>query len=189
MEDAINPVRNAISNGVKEKIIAALKNIVKYIDADADVSLKEIGPDFYAFNIKTKESSLLIGRDGANIGSLDRLARVVLRKEVFSGFSFIIDINNYRQEKIEHLKQAAQKTALVVSWRNRPETLRPMGAFERKIIHMEIANSPLVETKSVGEEPYRSVVISPRKQETPLETRSNGKTASKNIDIDKIINS
>lgn len=179
MDDAINPVKDKSLSGVKEKIIAALKSIVKYVDADADVSLKEIGPAFYAFNIKTKESSLLIGRDGANIGSLDHLARVILRKEIFSGFSFIIDINNYRQEKIEHLKQVAQKTALAVSWRNKPETLRPMGAFERKIIHMELANNPLVETKSTGEEPYRSVVISPRKQET----------VSKNIDIDKIINS
>lgn len=168
-----------MEDAVKEKIIVAIKNIVKYVDSNAEVSLEEIGPDFYAFNVKTKESSLLIGRDGANIGSLDHLARAILRKEIFSGFSFIIDINNYRQEKIARLKQAAQKTAMIVSWRNRPETLRPMGAFERKIIHMELANSPLVETKSSGEEPYRSVVISPRKQEA----------VSKNIDIDKIINS
>ncbi len=179
MEDSINPAKDKSLNETEEKIITGLKGIIKYVDPDAEVSFKEICPDFYAFNVKTKESSLLIGREGANIGALDHLSRALLRKEILPGFSFIIDINNYRQEKIERLKQIAKKTALVVSWRNEPETLKPMSAFERKIIHMELANSPLVETKSAGEEPYRSVVIRPRKQEA----------ASKDIDIDKIINS
>ena len=66
-----------------------------------------------------------------------------------------------------------------MSWRNKSERLNPMSAFERRIIHTELSGSPLVETKSTGDEPNRAVVISPLKQ---------GDT-KKNIDIDEIINS
>ena len=153
--------------------------IMNYVDPGSDVSIEEIGPDFYEFNIKTRESSLLIGRDGANIGSLDHLVRMLIKKESPANLGFIIDVNGYRKSNIERLRQIAKSAALRVSWRNKSERLNPMSAFERRIIHTELSGSPLVETKSTGDEPNRAVVISPLKQ---------GDT-KKNIDIDEIINS
>lgn len=168
-----------MEESIKEKIISAIKTVLGYIDPASEISMEEIGPDFYAFNIKTKESSLLIGRDGANIGSLDHLVKMLVKKGSLAIPSFIIDINGYRRAKIERLRQIAKSAALRVSWRARAETLSPMNSFERRIIHMELSESPLVETGSVGAEPDRSVVISPLKQGE----------SGKNINIDEIINS
>lgn len=152
---------------------------MKYVDPESEVMAEEIGPDFFIFNIRTKESSLLIGRDGGNIGSLDHLVKMMLKKESLAGGGFVIDINGYRYAKIERLRQIAKKAALRVSWRNVSEALSPMNSFERRIIHMELSDSPLVETKSVGVEPGRAIVVSPLKKE-------DGK---KNFNIDEIINS
>jgi len=168
-----------MEESIKEKITAAIKTIMEYVDTESEVMIEEISPDFFLFNIKTKESSLLIGRDGGNIGSLDHLVKMMLKKENLSGGGFVIDINGYRYAKIERLRQIAQKAALRVSWRNIPETLSPMNSFERRIIHTELSESPLVETKSAGIEPGRAIVISPLKKEG----------AKKNFDIDEIINS
>jgi len=161
------------------KIINYIKSIVRCVDADCEINREEIGEKFYSFNVKTRESSLLIGRDGANIGAIDHLAKLMLKKEMVVIPSFVIDINGYRKAKIERLKQLAKSAALRVSWRNQAETLFPMNAFERRIVHMELSNSPLVETKSAGQEPNRSVVVSPLKN-------GDGK---KSLDIDEIINS
>lgn len=164
---------------LKEKIINAIKSIMKYIDPESSVAVEEIGPGFYSFNIKTRESSLLIGREGGNIGSLDHLVKMLVKKENLGYGGFAIDVNGYRRAKIERIRQMAKSAALRVSWRNIPETLSPMSAFERRIVHMELADSPLVETKSTGSEPNRSVVISPLKRNE----------SKKNFNIDEIINS
>lgn len=168
-----------MEEALKEKTIAAIKTIMKHIDPESEVIAEEIGPDFFLFNIRTKESSLLIGRDGGNIGSLDHLVKMVLKKESPGGGGFVIDINGYRYARIERLRQAAKKAALRVSWRNVSETLNPMNSFERRIVHMELSNSTLVETKSVGVEPSRAIVVSPLKKES----------GKKNFNIDEIINS
>lgn len=163
----------------KEKVVSSIKLIMKYVDPESDVMIEEIGPEFYGFNIRTRESSLLIGRDGANIGSLDHLVKMLVGKDNLVGTGFVIDINGYRKIKIERLRQIAKSAALRVSWRNLPETLSPMNAFERRIIHTELSASPLVETKSIGQDPNRAIVISPLR---PCDNK-------KNINIDDVINS
>lgn len=164
---------------IKEKIIIAIKMVIDFVDPKHTVVCEELSPDFYIFTVNTTESSLLIGRDGANIGSIDHLVKMLIRKDSISAPIFIIDINNYRRTKIERLRQIAKSAALRVSWQGKPETLNPMSALERRIIHMELSNSPLVETKSTGEDPNRSVVINPL----------NKKESKKSLDIDEIINS
>ncbi len=164
---------------LKEKIIAAIKIVINFVDPKHEVIFEEISSDFYIFTIKTTESSLLIGREGANVGSIDHLIKMLIRKESLNAPTFLIDINNYRRVKIERLRQIAKSAALRVSWQGKSETLNPMSALERRIIHMELSSSPLVETKSVGEDPNRSVVINPL----------NKKDSKKSINIDEIINS
>lgn len=164
---------------LKDKIVLAIKTVIDFVDPNHQVVCEEISSNFYIFTIKTTESSLLIGREGANVSSIDHLIKMLLRKDALNAPTFIIDINDYRRSKIERLRQIAKSAALRVSWQGKPETLNPMSALERRIIHMELSNSPLVETKSTGEDPNRAVVINPL----------NKKDSKKTINIDEIINS
>ena len=164
---------------MKEKITKAIRTVINFVDPKHDVICEELSPNFYIFTIRTTESSLLIGREGANVGSIDHLIKMLLRKDALNAPTFLIDINDYRRSKIERLRQIAKSAALRVSWQGKPETLNPMSALERRIIHMELSNSPLVETKSIGEDPHRAVVINPLNQ----------KESKKSINIDDIINS
>jgi spoIIIJ-associated protein len=152
---------------------------MKYVDIESEVAIEEVGAGFFAFNIKTRDSALLIGRDGGNIGALDHLVKALIKREDLKGVGFVIDINGYRHAKIERLRQVAKSAALRVSWRNQPETLNPMNSFERRMIHMELSESPLVKTSSVGIDPRRAVVVSPLKKAE----------SNKNFNIDEIINS
>lgn len=163
----------------KEKIITAINTVIKFVDPEHDVVCEELSANFYIFTIKTRESSLLIGREGANVGSIDHLIKMLLRKDDLKALTFIIDINNYRRAKIDRLRQIAKTAALRVSWQGKPEKLNAMSALERRIIHMELSESPLVETKSIGEDPNRAVVVSPLDH----------KESKKSINIDEIINS
>lgn len=71
-----------------------------------------------------------------------------------------LDIEGYKEKRIKTLQDLAGKKARVVEKTGKVITLEPMKAYERKIIHRYLQNNPNVETRSIGEEPRRRIVIS-----------------------------
>ena len=113
------------------------------------------------FNIKTEESSFLIGQHGINLQSLQHITRIVVRKKITTKGNFIVDVNSYRQEKNESLVKLAQATAEQAVQEKRAIVLRPMSPYERRIIHVELSNNEQVKTESISEGEERKIVISP----------------------------
>ena len=113
------------------------------------------------FNIKTEESSFLIGQHGINLQSLQHITRIVVRKKITTKGNFIVDVNSYRQEKNESLGKLAQATAEQAVQEKRAIVLRPMSPYERRIIHVELSNNEQVKTESISEGEERKIVISP----------------------------
>lgn len=116
----------------------------------------------YLFNITCEEDySLLIGRRGETLDSIQYLVRLVANKgkneEDFSKIS--VNIGNYRQKRETTLKEIAKKTANKVKKYGRSIALDPMNPFERRIIHTEISKIDDVVSYSVGENSERKVII------------------------------
>ena len=74
----------------------------------------------------------------------------------------IVDAEDYKQRRHDALKALALRMADHVKTRGAPFTLEPMPAYERRIIHLTLANSPAVFTESTGEGESRKVVIRPK---------------------------
>jgi spoIIIJ-associated protein len=75
----------------------------------------------------------------------------------------ILDVEGYKQRRCEGLRTLALRLADQVKTRNVPFTMEPMPAFERRVIHMTLANHPDVITESTGIGESRKVVIIPKK--------------------------
>lgn len=154
---------------MKKENIEILKNLVdetlrKMTFADFSLGAKEeAGPDGenIVFNIETKESDLLIGQYGANLRSLQHILRAMARKKAEERLNFSVDVNNYRRERIDSITEIARSLARQVAAEKRPAVLRPMSAYERRIVHMELAGNEQVKTESIGEGEERKVVIKP----------------------------
>ena len=71
-----------------------------------------------------------------------------------------MDIEGYKSKREKALEDLAEKLAKTVVNTRKSVTLEPMQAYERKIIHSKLQDSNKVTTTSIGEEPYRKVVIS-----------------------------
>lgn len=111
---------------------------------------------------RTDEPKVLIGQSGQTLNEIQKLLKSVLRKKFPEERFFLnIDVNNYREKKVEYLKQTARSLADDVVLTGKEKRLDPMPAYERRIIHMELAERGDVKTESVGEEPERSVMIKP----------------------------
>lgn len=106
----------------------------------------------------------LIGPKGKTLSSLEFILRVFAAKNQISEI-VTLDIDHYRERKEKYLSELAKRVAQRVKKEKREYKLKPMGARERRIIHIALQNDPEVITYSIGEEPERRVVIAPRKNE------------------------
>ncbi|HLN19321.1 MAG TPA: R3H domain-containing nucleic acid-binding protein [Patescibacteria group bacterium] len=130
-------------------------------EVDIEIKTPEEGQEAWEANIKTQDSSFLIGQYGVNLQSLQHIARLIVRKNIPEATNFVIDVNSYRQEKNESVVKMAQNLANEALLEKRAIVMRPMSPYERRIVHMELAKNDQIKTESIGEGDDRRVVIKP----------------------------
>lgn len=112
-------------------------------------------------NLKTETPQILIGEGGQTLTEIQHLLKAVLKRKIKEPFYIDLDINDYKKKKNEYLKELASSTADEVALSQKEKQLAQMPAYERRIIHLEIANREDVISESIGQEPERRVVIRP----------------------------
>jgi len=111
--------------------------------------------------IKTEEPRVLIGQNGQTLADIQHLLKAILSHQIPEHFYLDLDINDYKKKKIEYLKQTAKELADDVSLTKKEKMLDPMPSFERRIIHLELADRKDVKTESIGQGVERRIVIRP----------------------------
>lgn len=114
------------------------------------------------YNIISSTSSVLIGKNGKTIDSLQTLASQMVSTKYNTFYKFTVDVNDYKNQRKSRLEKLAKYTAKDVAKSKQPVSLEPMNSYERRIIHNVLTNSKDVITQSEGEEPNRYVVIKPK---------------------------
>lgn len=148
-----------------ENIVLKILELAGFHDARVDVS----SDDFFKikrFNIQTENAGMLIGENGEHIKDLETVIRMFRPQLSDPNYRFVLDVNGYRLTQEAHIKTMAQETARKVIITKKPIMLEPMNAYERKIVHMELALHPDISTESEGERDERRVVIKPYKAQT-----------------------
>ena len=102
---------------------------------------------------------ILIGKRGQTLDSLQYIISLVVNKESDAYIRVKVDTENYRERRKETLETLAKNIAYKVKRTRRSVALEPMNPYERRIIHSALQNDKYVDTHSEGEEPYRKVVV------------------------------
>lgn len=110
-------------------------------------------------DLKGDEMGVLIGKRGQTLDSLQYLTNLAVGKQVNEFVKVKIDTEDYRKRRRETLENLARNIAYKVKRTKRPVSLEPMNPFERRVIHSALQNDRYVSTHSEGEEPFRHVVI------------------------------
>lgn len=155
-------ISDAQAEATKAKLEEILKNIFEITNEnDIEYSIEKVNNQML-LNIKGEKIAHLIGYKGKTIESLQSLLNAMLQREDEEYAKIFVEINGYKKQKEEKLRRLANKMADNVIRFRKPIKLEPMSAYERLIIHKELANRKDVETESIGEEPRRRVVIKKR---------------------------
>jgi spoIIIJ-associated protein len=112
--------------------------------------------------LNERDQSVLVGRRGETLDSLQFLLNLILGRKVDLWARVVVDVEGYRLRRKLALMNLARRTADQVQTRNQAIPLEAMPAYERRIIHMTLAEHPAVTTESTGTEPERRVVVLPK---------------------------
>lgn len=159
-----------MSDEYKQRIIEVAKDMLKQIGFDAEVRFTENGTEDNKLATLAIESAndlgVLIGKNGQNLAALEHLLKVLVFKKLGSDYDtrtngFTLDINDYRRSKANYISSLAKNVAQRVIQTQRAEALAPMTAYERRLVHVELASYKELQTESIGQEPRRRIVIKP----------------------------
>lgn len=115
-------------------------------------------------NLEGEDMGILIGKRGQTLDSLQYLVSLVVNKTSSDYIRVKLDTENYRERRKETLETLAKNIAYKVKRTKRSVSLEPMNPYERRIIHAALQNDKYVVTRSDGEEPFRHVIISLKRE-------------------------
>lgn len=152
--------------------IATLREVLQYMDIDADVTVERSMPDSdeapeqnnpWILHIHGDDLGVLIGHRGKTLAALQYLCRLIASRDLQQRAEFIIDVENYKARRQVLLKRLAHRLAKDAVRRRRMIEMEPMPPHERRIIHMALRNHDQVYTQSIGEGERRRVTIVPKR--------------------------
>ncbi len=157
-------------DGVSQQAKRILEDILAAMEIEASV-VAEVGPSTeeqavgpITLDIEGGDLGILIGRRGQTLASLQYIVRLILSHQVKAWLPVTIDVEGYKHRRYMSLQNMAWRLAEQVQTRKEPFTLEPMSAYERRIIHLSLAEHPDVTTYSIGIGESRKVVIEPKGQ-------------------------
>lgn len=144
-----------------EKIKEITKEFFEKTTFEVEIEFLPQKDSTLPINLKTEEPQILIGEGGQTLTEIQHLLKAILKRKITEPFYIDIDINDYKKKKGEYLKELARSLADEVSLTKKEKQLSPMPAYERRIIHLELAERTDITTESIGQGPERRVVIRP----------------------------
>lgn len=138
-----------------------LAGLLELMDVDADLDHDVVDGVMYVDILAGGDEGigLLIGRHGQTLDALQELMRSAVQRQTESPCRVMVDIEDYRKRRRSQLSDRARTAVAKVRRTGQPESLEPMNAYERKVIHDVAGEVGGVETSSEGEDPERYVVI------------------------------
>lgn len=150
--------------GIRESI-EFLNKIFEAMKIEVSVTSQFDGRErALSLDLKGQDMGILIGKRGQTLDSLQYLVSLIANKHSEGYIRVKLDTENYRERRKETLETLARNIAYKVRKTKRLVVLESMNPYERRVIHAALQNDKYVTTRSEGEEPYRHVVIAPKRE-------------------------
>ena len=145
-----------MSDTTTTQAIDQLQTLLQKMEVEAEGTATSDDPPM--LEVKSKDAASLIGHRGEGMKALQHVLRLILVRQGVD-LPVLIDIEGYRARQHEQLQQLAQRKAEEVKETGRLAVLQPMSSYERRLVHMALADHEEVVTESLGEGTNRRVMI------------------------------
>lgn len=164
--------------------VTYLKTMIDGLKVENAEVTGEVKDGVLDLTVNCNDYGIIIGRRGETLDSLQYLTGLAVKKASGKYIRVAINVGDYREKRIETLKNIARKHADYVARTGRRYTFEPMNPYERRIIHTTVQEIEGVESMSVGQGQDRKVVLQPTggvkyRQNGGRRGYSNGRPAAK----------
>jgi spoIIIJ-associated protein len=143
-------------------ITGFLERVVAAMGMTLTTSVEET-PDGTRINLEGEDGGVLVRRGGEGLQALQHLVATAFRRQLGDDNRVVVDCNGFRKEKDLELKQMARYMAEKARASGMPQEMGPLNPYERRIVHLAIAEDPGVTSESIGDAFMKTVIISAQK--------------------------
>jgi spoIIIJ-associated protein len=144
------------------EIAGFVQNVVKAMGVELTARVEE-SPEGTRINLEGDDGGVFVRRGGEGLQALQHLVATAFRKQLGDDNRIIIDCNGFRKDKDAELKQMAKFMAEKARSSGVSQEMGPLNPYERRIVHMAIAEYPGATSESIGDAFMKTVVISTKK--------------------------
>lgn len=144
------------------EITTFVRTIVEAIGLTLQPTVEET-PDGTRINFEGEDGGVLVRRGGEGLQALQHLVATVFRKQLGDDNRIVIDCNNFRKDKDAELRQMARFMAEKARASGMSQEMGPLNPYERRIVHLAIAEDPTVTSESIGDAFMKTVIIAAKK--------------------------
>jgi spoIIIJ-associated protein len=148
-----------------DQVVEFLSQAVRLMGVEAQIETLE-NEDSILLTVVGENLGIVIGRRGETLDALQYLTSLIANR-FFENREYkriLLDAEGYRSRREKTLIRLALKLCEKVKRTGRRVVLEPMNPQERRVIHTALQNETAIQTLSEGEDPFRRIVISPKRQ-------------------------
>lgn len=150
----------SLKDEVAEYVKLYLKEITNLMGLNVEFEIQK-RENYIKVNMISDNNSILIGKNGRTMSSLQTLLRNSLQNKLGTKINVILDVNDYKEKQQKNIERLAVKLAKEVRKTKVEVKMDSMNSYERRLVHNALTNFKGVTTISEGEEPNRYVIIKP----------------------------
>ena len=138
-----------------------VQSVVSAMGIDMTVKIEE-SPEATRINLEGEDGGVLIRRGGEGLQALQHVVATAFRRQLGDDNRVVVDCNGFRRDKDAEIKQMARFMAEKARTSGMPQEMGPLNPYERRIVHIAIAEDPTVSSESIGDAFMKTVIISAR---------------------------
>jgi spoIIIJ-associated protein len=150
-----------VNETLTRQIADFVQNVVNAMGIELTVKIED-APEATRINLEGEDGGVLIRRGGEGLQALQHVVATAFRRQLGDDNRVVVDCNGFRRDKDAEIKQMARFMADRARSSGIPQEMGPLNPYERRIVHIAIAEDPTVSSESIGDAFMKTVIISAR---------------------------
>jgi spoIIIJ-associated protein len=151
----------AVNETLTKQIADFVQSVVSAMGVVLTVTIEE-SPEGTRINLEGEDGGVLIRRGGEGLQALQHVVATAFRRQLGDDTRVVVDCNGFRRDKDAEIKQMARFMAEKARSSGMAQEMGPLNPYERRIVHIAIAEDPTVSSESIGDAFMKTVIISAR---------------------------
>jgi spoIIIJ-associated protein len=150
-----------VNETLTRQIADFVQSVVRAMGVELATQIED-SPEATRINLQGEDGGVLIRRGGEGLQALQHVVATAFRRQLGDDNRIVVDCNGFRRDKDAEIKQMALFMAAKARSSGIPQEMGPMNPYERRIVHIAIAEDPTVSSESIGDAFMKTVIISAR---------------------------